>query len=266
MALLEAREAAELIRGSSSQVISQLNAFTRDTFRTRGGRMGSGMGLLLEGLWGYTTSSVISSEGIEISWLVDDQYNDYAVTAVDEEWDPDTRSGELLRIEAKTMNLGADETKGHFAELVDDIDPDDLLLVMLWRWSPIEGSSYHVAPQVLDVFLERARPLAELRDALHIARGGSFVDPSNCPDGCSPHECTHAGEPLNASGKRERLSGPESTRPSIKVSHANNFGGLKRMLAVRGAEAKEVRDSYYKSSPVCKKYLDFMNTKWVKGL
>lgn len=266
MALIEPRQAAELIRGSSAQVIKRLNSFTRDTFRTRGGRMGSGMGLLLEGLWGYTTSQVISSEGIEISWLVDDQYNDYAVTAVGEDWDPVARSGELLRIEAKTMNLGADETKGHFAELVERIHPNDLLLVMLWKWSPIEGSSYHVAPQVLDVFLERARPLAELRDALHVARGGSFVDPSECPDGCLPDACTHAGEPLNASGKRERLSGPESTRPSLKVAYANNFGGLKRMLAVRGVEAQKVRESFYQSSSVCRKYIDFMDAKRLKSL
>lgn len=266
MGRLEPARAAELIRGSSSEVVTKLNAFTSNTFRTRGGRMGSGMGLLLEGLWGYTTSQVISSHGIEISWLVNDQYNDYAVTAVNEDWDPVTRNGELLRIEAKTMNLGADETKGHFAELVEHIDPNDLLLVMLWRWSPIDGTNYHVAPQVLDVFLDRAQPLAKLRDALHEARGGSFVDPKDCPDGCPPDACPHAGEPLNANRKRERISGPESTRTSPKVSHANNFGGLKRMLAVRSSAAQQVRDSFYASSPVCKKYIDFMDDRRLKGL
>ena len=45
------------------------------------------------------TSQAITSSGIEISWLVDDHYDDYGVTVADEDWEPVTRKAELLRIE-----------------------------------------------------------------------------------------------------------------------------------------------------------------------
>ena len=62
--------------------------------------IGLGQGrVLLEGLQGYTTSQAITSSGIEISWLVDDHYDDYGVTVADEDWDPVTRKAELLRVE-----------------------------------------------------------------------------------------------------------------------------------------------------------------------
>lgn len=261
MLVKDPETAAELIRGNSNQIVQEMNEFTGKTFRTRGGRMGSGMGLLLEGLWGYTTNHLINSSGIEISWIAEDHYNDYAVTSLEHDWDPVTRLGELLRIEAKTMNLGADETKGHFAELTHKIDPNDLLLVLLWRWTPVGGSTRVVAPQVVDVFLDRAQPLAEMRDALHVARGGWFVQAGECPDDCLPENCTHVGEPLNAKGKRERLTGPESTRPSNKVSYANNFGGLKRMLSSRGGEAAGIKRDFYESDAVYRKYIDFMDVR-----
>lgn len=219
--------------------------------------MGSGMGLLLEGLWGYHMSAVLDPFGIEIAWIADDQYNDYACTDVAEDWDPNTRAGELLRVEAKTMNLGADETKGHFAELASNIGEDDLLLVLVWRWTSTDSSGVRVWPKVEDVFVDRARPIAELRDALHIARGGSFVDRDACPDGCRPSLCQHHGEPLNANGKRERLQGPESTRPA-NVSFAANFGGLKRMLAVRSAEAKRAKQELRQAIPEARAFDDFM--------
>lgn len=220
--------------------------------------MGSGMGLLLEGLWGYHMSAVLAPLGIEISWLADDQYNDYACTYVNEPWDPVTKAGELLRIEAKSMNLGADEPKGHFAELADRIGGDDLLLVLVWKWAAVGSTGLRVWPKVEDVFVDRARPLAELRDVLHIARGGSFVDRNTCPDGCRPGLCNHHGEPLNASGRRERLQGPESRRPSANVPFAANFGGLKRMLATRGAQAKQVRADFCFTHPEARAFVDFM--------
>lgn len=266
MTYMTDREAADLIRRISPNVTDDINQFMARTFKTRGGRMGSGMGLLLEGLWGYTTTQFLADRGIEISWIAEDQYNDYAVTHSGEEWDVRTGEGELLRIEAKTMNLAADETKGHFAELSDNIAPNDLLLVMLWRWEPLDENGFYVAPRILDVLLERARPIAKLRDQLHEARGGTFVSRFNCPDECSPERCSHHGEPLNASGKRERVSGPEATRPSNKVSFANNFGGLKRMLATRTAEAKELKRSIYNQDREAAKYIDFLDAERIKRL
>lgn len=257
MSELSDHQAAELIREVSPQVIKEINHFTKVVFRTRGGRLGSGMGLLLEGLWGYYTSRELDGLGIEIAWLAEDQYNDYAVTRTDLEWDPVTGEGELLRIEAKTMNLGADETKGHFAELERNIADNDLLLILLWRWTRID-ETYYVCPQIVDVLLERAKPIAQLRDELHLARGGSFVEASNCPDGCMPDVCSHDGEPLNAAGKRERLSGPESARPSLKVAFASNFGGLKRMIASRSKAAREVREQFAEREPAARRYIDFM--------
>ena len=257
MSELTDHQAAELIRQVSPQVVREINHFTKVVFRTRGGRLGSGMGLLLEGLWGYYTSRELDDYGIEIAWIAEDQYNDYAVTKSAGDWDPVTCEGELLRIEAKTMNLGADETKGHFAELERNIADNDLLLILLWRWTPLDETHY-VTPQIVDVLLERAKPIAHLRDELHLARGGSFVDSSCCPDGCDPAVCSHDGEPLNAAGKRERLTGPESTRPSLRVSFASNFGGLKRMLAVRTKAAREIREQFAEREPVARRYIDFM--------
>lgn len=257
LANLDDRQAAEFIQAVGAEINAEINNFNREVFRTRGGRMGSGMGLLLEGLWAYYAQQKLDRFGIDIAWLAEDQYNDYAVTPRGGDWDPATRRGELLRIEAKSMNLGAAETKGHFAELERNIMENDLLLVLLWRWVQLDGSPY-VAPQVVDSLLERAKPIAQLRDELHLARGGTFVDSNNCPDGCPPEKCVHDGEPLNAAGKRERLSGPDIARPSLRVSFAANFGGLKRMIAGRNREAREVREQFAKSEPAARRYIDFM--------
>ena len=254
---LSATEAAELIKHSNGQVVDRMNEFTAPTFRTRGGRKGAGMGLLLEGLWGYHMSAVLESHGIEISWIADDQYNDYACTDMAEEWDPVTHEGELLRIEAKSMNLGADELKGHFAEIAANIGPDDLLLVLVWRWAPCGDSTSRVWPKVVDAFVDRALPLARLRDELHVARGGSFVERESCPDGCEARLCQHHGEPLNASGNRERLQGPTSRKPN-STSHGANFGGLKRMLATRGTSAARRKQGICRADPVAREFVEFM--------
>lgn len=220
--------------------------------------MGSGMGLLLEGLWGYHMSRALVRQDLEIAWIVDNQYNDYACVDARSDWDPLTREGELFRIEAKTMNLGADESKGHFAELVRNIDPNDLLLIMTWKWVDTEDQR-RCYPQIVESFLERALPLAHFRDSLHIARGGSFVEAGNCPDRCGAVTCTHIGEPLNERGKRERLSGPESTRPSAKVAFAANFGGLFRMIGVRGVVAKEELRRQRATNTIVDEYVTFVN-------
>lgn len=255
---LTADQASEFIRQMSPSVIGTINDFIRVTFVTRGGRMGSGMGLLLEGLWGYHMSQALVSQGIEIAWIADNQYNDYACVDVGSDWDPQTREGELFRIEAKTMNLGADESKGHFAELATHIDPNDLLLIMTWKWVD-SNDGVRCYPQVVEVFLERALPLAQLRDAMHLARGGSFVSANNCPDGCDPAVCSHAGEPLNERGKRERLSGPTTRRPSASVSFAANFGGLFRMIGTKGQTAKEELRRQRALSPIADQYVSFVN-------
>lgn len=251
-------QAADFIRRVSQSVVTKINNFIRITFVTRGGRMGSGMGLLLEGLWGYYMSQALVKQGIEIAWIVDNQYNDYACVDMTSDWNPETRAGELFRIEAKTMNLGADESKGHFAELARFIDPNDLLLVMTWRWIDSEDGR-RCYPQITETFLERALPLANLRDALHLARGGSFVSAEDCPDGCDPSFCSHVGEPLNERGKRERLSGPQTRRPSAKVSFAANFGGLFRMIGTRSVAAKAELARQQDANPIAAKYVDFVN-------
>ena len=213
------------------------------------------MGLLLEGLWGYFMSDLLQEHGLEMAWLADHQYNDFACLPLDAAWDPATRTGELLRVEAKSVNMGADESKAHFDELERNIHPDDLLVVIAWRWTE-DGS--RVWPCVIDIFTERARPIAVLRDKLHTARGGTFVRSETCPDGCSPVPCSHDGEPLNANGKRERLHGPESTRVSNKVSHAANFGGLLRMLHARSDAARKIKLAAIETDPAAAAYVQFV--------
>lgn len=251
-------EASDYIRQKSPQVVKAINDFSSKTFVTRGGRLGSGMGLLLEGLWGYHTSFALIDHGIEIAWIADDQYNDYACVDLNADWDPVTGAGELFRIEAKTMNLGADESKAHFAELQRNIGPHDLLLILTWNWEP-DISGRRVTPKIVDTFIERALPLAELRDQLHLARGGSFVSRENCPDGCAPQVCSHDGEPLNAAGKRERLSGPESRRPSARVSFSANFGGLFRMIGTSGQASKDRLVTLRRENAVADMYVKFVH-------
>ena len=148
------------------------------------------------------------------------------------------RLGEFFRIEVKSMNFGADESKAHFDELNEYLGPHDLLLVILWKWQNYD--EHHVYPLIVDSYLGNAIDIAEFRDQLHLARGGFFVDRQDCPDGCAPDSCSHHGEPLNASGKRERVTGPLSRRVSQKVSFAANFGGLVRMVKTRSPEAAMV--------------------------
>ena len=230
---------AELLKDATGDAIAEMNAFAAKVLRTRGGRMGSGMGTLLEALWGYYVNQGLERRGaeVEIAWLIGHQYNDFACVYVGREWDPSTKEGELLRVEAKSMNVEADESKGHFEQLGGFIGENDLLVVLLWRWERVDES--HVCPKVTDTFIGGAKEIARVRDALHEARGGTFVVAGGCPDGCAVDACPHVGEPLNAAGKRERLSGPDSTRPSARVAYAANFGGLVRMLKTNSSRARE---------------------------
>ena len=250
-------EAANRTEAIASTVRDKINDLTRRVFRTRGGRIGSGMGLLLEALWGYYTTACLERDQLEMAWLVDHQYNDFACLDRELEWDPQTREGELFRVEAKSMNMDADESKAHFDEIVRNIRPNDLLVVIAWRW--IQTDDNRSCPNVCDIFVARALPIAQLRDALHEVRGGTFVDAADCPDGCTRENCTHHGEPLNANGNRERLSGPDSCRVSLRVSHAANFGGLVRMLYTRGRQARAQRDALLQRNPIARDYVNFIN-------
>lgn len=223
-------------------VCERMNEFSELRLRTRGGRIGSGMGALLEALWGFMMNEQMAQCGnnlCEIAWLPDNQYNDFACLNPLETWDMDSRSGEFFRIEAKSMNRAAVESKAHFTAIKEEVCDNDSLLILVWEWSPVSDSSNYRYPKVVDSYYGRALDIVKLRDELHISRGGSFVDKNHCPDGCEPSACTHAGEPLNASGKRERVTGPISCRGD-NASFAANFGGLVRMLKTRTNESKRV--------------------------
>lgn len=218
--------------------------------------MGSGLGLLLEGLWGVYCSEEIASAGMEITWLADNHYNDYACVEATSTWSPATPVGELLRVEAKTMNLDADESKGHFDQPHDLIGEHDLLVVLLWRWVRIRESRY--CPRITDHFVGNARRIALLRDALHRARGGSFVEAGTCGDHRGLARCQHVGEPLNASGIRERRTGPESNR-GTNASYAANFGGLVRMLKCGNSDAQKALREVRQADDVAHAFISFIH-------
>jgi hypothetical protein len=224
--------------------------------------MGSGMGMLIEALWNFYMNEIIRERAewqsiVEIAWMPFSQYNDYACLNKRELWDMSTRKGEFFRMEAKSMNVEAEESKGHFDEIQSNIGAFDQLLVLVWRWQLLENDV--VYPAVIDQFFGYAREIATLRDRLHVARGGSFVDRSRCPDTCRPAQCIHHGEPLNASGKRERRSGPEACRVSRNTSHAQNFGGLVRMLKTETPEARRVFRELRRDNDTCHKYISFIH-------
>lgn len=254
-------EAERIIIEGSIDAINSINTFTREVFHTRGGRIGSGMGLLLEGLWGYYVNKHLKERSdigniLEIAWITHHEYNDFACVYRARIWNGDTREGEVLRIEAKSMIASADESKAHFDELESYFGQHDLLVVLMWDWLPLDEFSFY--PKVLDQFIGRAVEIARLRDALHIQRGGSFVDRESCPDGCLPSDCKHNGEPLNAEGKRERLTGPKSRKPA-SVSYAANFGGLVRMLKTSGESARSVFRRIRKESDPAHEFISFIH-------
>lgn len=238
--LIKPNEAVAAIKDSTEIAVQKINEFSHTVLRTRGGRFGSGMGTLLEALWGFYINGELyakydKARGCELAWLMGHEYNDFACVRRASPWDPESRAGELLRVEAKSMNVGVDEAKGHFDELARNLRESDLLLVLLWKWKTVHGEV--VYPKIRDHFVGSALSVAKLRDRLHLARRGTFVLGGKCPDGCGGNHCVHEGEPLNAAGKRERKSGPESCR-SPRTSFAANFGGLVRMLKTSSDSAK----------------------------
>jgi hypothetical protein len=259
--MISPSEAEKIIIEGSSDIISSINEFTKEVFHTRGGRIGSGMGLLLEGLWGYYLNKHLKERTdlgsiIEIAWITHHEYNDFACVYRSQVWSGDTREGEVLRIEAKSMIASADESKAHFDEVESYFGKNDLLVVLIWDWLPLDEFSYY--PKILDQFIGRAVDIAKLRDVLHIQRGGSFVNGANCPDKCAQNPCQHHGEPLNAKGNRERLTGPESRKPA-NVSYSANFGGLVRMLKTGNESARRVFRQIRKESDSAHLFISFIH-------
>jgi hypothetical protein len=253
--------AVEIILSASTDSVARINQFTRDVFHTRGGRIGSGMGLLLEGLWGYYVNQhlrerVDEARDVEIAWITHHEYNDFACVYRGVAWDGPTRSGEIIRVEAKSMIASADESKAHFDEMAGYFSPHDLLVVLMWDWVALDEFSFY--PHVREQFIGRAKEVAYLRDMLHLKRGGSFVDRDACPDECIPADCTHHGESLNANGKRERLSGPKTRRPA-NVPCAANFGGLVRMLKTGGEDARREFRRVRQDSETAHAYISFIH-------
>ena len=257
------KNAFSLVARSMPEVCSRINKFSSEVLRTRGGRVGSGMGGLLEALWGYHTNFVIATgkeKNCELAWFPDHQFHDFACVIPNRDWNPATKEGEFFRIEAKSMNFGAEESKAHFDVLEHELDRFDALLLLVWRWSPLERN--HCCPQIIDSFFGLASSIVRLRDTLHLTRGGTFVDKQSCPDGCPADKCSHHGEPLNEKGKRERLSGPQSRRPSSKVSYAANFGGLVRMLKTSSVEAKQAFRKIRRTDEVADNYINFIHRNY----
>lgn len=258
-AVMNTHQARQLIIQSSPAACVSLNGLTSDVFTTRGGRIGSGMGGVIEALWGFYMNKAFKLQGentIEMAWIYGHEYNDFACVDASVDWDPSTKAGEFLRVEVKSMIAAADESKAHFDRLVKELDESDMLAIFLWDWCPIAPGARSVYPKVIDHFVGLAKPIALLRDELHELRGGTFVQNSKCPDGCGA-KCKHIGEPLNANGIRERKSGPEKTRGK-QVSYAANFGGILRMLGSRGAEGKAAIKRHCASSADSLAFVSFM--------
>ncbi len=240
-------KAVEAILNNSAGACQRLNDFTAKVFRTRGGRIESGMGGVIEALWGFFLNEILAEKSgneIELAWMYGHGYKDFACIRRGVDWNPETQEGELLRVEVKSMLASADESKAHFDRLKKELNDTDLLVVFIWDWvkeAEAGGNRFvRVSPHVKDCFIGNASDVATLRDALHEARGGIFVAAGRCPDRCRGATCDHVGEPLNASGKRERLTGPETKRVSRSVSYAANFGGLVRMLKCDSSKARKI--------------------------
>jgi hypothetical protein len=255
-----AHSAADRIITGTQATVDEVNAFTEQVFHTRGGRIGSGMGSVIEALWGFHLNSILKKEEsipFELGWIYGHEYNDFACIVREEEWDPETKEGELFRVEVKSMVASADESKAHFDRLQHEFAENELLAVFLWDWKAVIDQPKNVYPAILDYFVGHALPIAELRDVLHLERGGSFIQKGHCPDDCNVKHCAHIGEPLNASEVRERRSGPDSSKGS-GVSYAANFGGMLRMLGSRGKNGKKLLKEEYNSDSTKARFVDFM--------
>jgi len=168
----------------------------------------------------------------------------------------------LLRVEVKSMVASADESKAHFDRLQKELSDTDLLVVFIWDWvkgAEASGGRFaRVSPQIKEYFIGKASDVATLRDALHIARGSSFVEAGKCPDKCKSKACSHDGEPLNSNGNRERITGPE-TRRTKKASYQANFGGLVRMLKCDSPKARKIFRQICKKNDTAWNFASFIH-------
>jgi hypothetical protein len=252
--------AAALIIQETPAACEELNRFTAEVFQTRGGRIGSGMGGVIEALWGFYLNRTLQRSGhtdIEIAWIYGHEYNDFACVNPAEEWNPSTRAGEILRIEAKSMVASADESKAHFDRLQAEFETGELLAVFLWDWVSVGPDTRKVFPRINDYFVGSAVGVAALRDALHLNRGGTFVQAGRCPDRCPAATCRHIGEPLNKSGTRERKTGPDESKGK-NAANAANFGGLLRMLGTRSKEGRAIITHHRREDAAAAGFVDFM--------
>lgn len=240
--------------------------------QTVGGRVGSGLGSWLESELGFQVNQIFSDEAVALglpeslglAWIVSHGFNDFAVidnaSGAAPMWTPVSRTAEMFRVEVKSMALDAVESKAHFDALQSEIGQIDQLVVLLWRWKDVPGKAGWVCPRVEAVWIGESAGVAELRDALHLVRGGSFVDSAACPDGCATDECKHAGEPLNASGTRERFSGP-SRAVTGSAQFAANFGGLVRMVKTRGSKGVAAISNLCLTDVRKRSYVEFIH-RW----
>ena len=138
---LEKQQALNLIESHLSEAKQRVNNFCSRVFLTRGGRIGSGMGGILEALWGYYVNQILASKNqteFELAWFPEHQYHDFACVHKSIEWNPEIKQGEFFRIEVKSMNIRADESKAHFDVLLKELDEYDTLLVLIWEWKAID--------------------------------------------------------------------------------------------------------------------------------
>ncbi|NAW99672.1 hypothetical protein [Vibrio sp. V23_P3S9T160] len=252
----------QILLECNENAVIKCNQYLQNVMQTRGGRIGSGMGSVLETLWGYNMNATLRERGntdIEVAWFPDHQYNDFAVVGKNNHWNPTTLEGEYFRLEAKSMQVGenVDEPKAHFNVLRHEIGQHDAILLLVWKWTRLD--QYRVYPEIVGTYLNRAQSLAYLRDELHKLRGGRFINSGECPD-CGYENCQHVGEPLNAAGRRERISGPPSLRVSLSTSHAANFGGMLRMLKASSMPQKIATREIIRQDQEFIDYLDFIHT------
>ena len=129
--------AEDSVKLCTPAAIRGVNDLMKNFFRTRGDRVGSGMGSVIEALWGYYSNNLFLQDpaiGFELGWIYEQTYNDFACVRREVEWDPSSRMGEVLRIEVKSMVASADESKAHFDRLQHEFLANDLLAIFLWDW------------------------------------------------------------------------------------------------------------------------------------
>lgn len=229
----------ETLEKLNPKVIEKLNKFFSETFLVDSSEINYGhstrFGILFEAMWGYYMKGELETLGYMVKWICRNQYNDFYIT--------DLLDNFICNIEVKTLCLDSDESKSHFDALQSELLDTDLLFVSAWKWDVHDDL---MKPKITESKFFVSKEIAVMRDELHILRGGNFVKE----------------EPINASGYRERLSGPDENKPP-KITHMANFGGLVRMLGTKSKISKVKLQEYYDSGGTCKEYIDFV--RYVKS-